>query len=224
MRAARKKAERVRKAREARKRAEDERRRVLLRPGRTFRDCPECPEMVVVPAGSFMMASPHDEEGRDKDEGPRHRVTIAKPFAVGKYEVTRREFGAFYNATGLMMVGCRIYDSRERKWKNDNARSWRSPGFEQTDLDPVVCVNWDDTRAYVRWLSIKTGKPYRLLSEAEWEYAARAGTTTPFQFGGSITTSEANYNGNITYGVGTKGVFRREDDPRRVVYGESSCP
>ena len=91
----REKAEAERLAREAREREKAERERALLMPGRAFRDCPECPEMVVVPAGSFLMGSPHDEEKRQKNEGPRHRVTIAKPFAVGKYEVTRREFGAF---------------------------------------------------------------------------------------------------------------------------------
>ena len=221
-RAAREKAERERKERAAREKAEAERkaredaerRRALLKPGRTFRDCPECPEMVVVPAGSFMMGSPHDEEGRDKDEGPRHRVTIPKPFAVGKYEVTRREFEAFVFATGRDMTGgCFYWNVKEKKLKRDGARTWATPGLEQTELDPVVCVSWLDATTYVNWLSVKTGKQYRLLSEAEWEYAARSGTTTPFHVGGSITTSEANYNGNFTYGVGTKGVFRRKTTP-----------
>ena len=165
-------------------------------PGRAFRDCPDCPEMVVVPAGSYLMGSPHDEEGRRKREGPRHRVMIAKPFAVGKYEVTRREFGAFVHASGHVMGGgCWVYDSGERKWKEDDARSWRSPGYEQTDLDPVACVSWRDAQAYVNWVSEKTGKRYRLPSEGEWEYAARGGTRTSRYWGNDASAQCTHANG-----------------------------
>ena len=159
-------------------------------PGRVFRDCPDCPEMVVVPAGSFMMGSPSHEVGRSNYEGPRHRVTIAKPFAAGKYEVTFAEWDACVAAGG-----CGGHRPGDGGW----GRGRR----------PVVNVNWADAKAYVRWLSVKTGKPYRLLSEAEWEYAARGGTTTPFHFGSTISTSQANYDGNYTYGGGVKGVYRR---------------
>ena len=145
-------------------------------PGTVFRDCPECPEMVVVPAGSFLMGSSPDEKGRRKCESPLHRVSIPKPFAAGKYEVTKREFGVFVRATGRDMEGgCWLFDPVEGKGKKDVARSWRSPGYEQTDRDPVSCVNWSDAQAYVNWLSEKTEKLYRLPSEAEWEYAARVG-------------------------------------------------
>ena len=127
---------------------------------------------------------------------PRRRVTIANPFAVGKYEVTRREFGAFMRATGRSMYGgCAYWDIGERKAKRDDARSWRSPGFEQTDLDPVVCVNWDDAKAYVNWLSEKTGKGYRLPSEAEWEYAARGGIRTSRYWGDDVSAQCAHANG-----------------------------
>ena len=195
-RRAREAAERERSAREAREREKSERERALLMPGRAFRDCPDCPEMVVVPAGSYLMGSPHDEKKRQKDEGPRHRVTISQPFAVGKYEVTRREFGAFVRASGQIMDGgCVYWDIDEGKWKRDAARSWRSPGFEQTDLDPVVCVNWDNVKAYVAWLSSKTGKPYRLLNEAEWEYAARGGTRTSRYWGDDASAQCAHANG-----------------------------
>ncbi len=150
----------------ARKRAaeEAERRRAAMRPGREFRDCPECPEMVVVPAGSFTMGSPSSEKGRRVFEGPQHRVTIREPFAVGKYEVTFAEWDACVAAGG-----CGGYRPDDRGW----GRGQR----------PVIHVSWDDAKAYVRWLSRKTGERYRLLSEAEWEYAARAGTRTSRYWG-----------------------------------------
>ena len=195
-RRAREAAERERSAREAREREKAQRERALLMPGRAFRDCPECPEMVVVPAGSYLMGSPHDEKKRQKDEGPRHRVTISQPFAAGKYEVTRREFAAFVRESGHVVGGgCWVYDSVKRGMVRDAARSWRSPGFEQTDLDPAVCVNWDDVKAYVAWLSSMTGKPYRLLSEAEWEYAARGGTRTSRYWGDDASAQCAHANG-----------------------------
>ena len=158
-------------------------------PGTAFRDCPDCPEMVVVPAGSFKMGSPSHEAGRSDDEGPRHRVTIARPFAVGKYEVTFAEWDACV-ADG----GCGGHRPSDEGW----GRGRR----------PAINVNWDDAKTYVSWLSEKTGKQYRLLSEAEWEYAARGGTTTPFHFGSTISTLQANYNGNYMYGGGVKGVYR----------------
>ena len=130
------------------------------------RDCPQCPEMVRIPSGSFLMGSPPGETDRDSDEGPQHQVTIGYAFSLGKYEVTRGEFGAFVQATGHRAEG-----------------DWRNPGFDQTERDPVVNVSWNDAKAYVAWLSRTTGKTYRLPSEAEWEYAARAGTTTARYWG-----------------------------------------
>jgi formylglycine-generating enzyme required for sulfatase activity len=144
-----------------------------LAPGTEFRDCLHCPEMVVVPAGEFMMGSPPDEPGRDADEGPQHEVTIPRPFAVGKYEVTRSEFAAFVDASGHgPSGGCFVYTNGE--WQEDSGKNWRDPGYEQSDQHPVTCVSWEDAQAYVRWLGGEAGKDYRLLSEAEWEYAARA--------------------------------------------------
>ena len=164
------------------------------KPGRVFRDCETCPEMVVVPAGSFMMGSPSSEEGRKDDEGPVHRVTIPAAFAVGKYEVTFSEWEACV-AGG----GCDGYLPDDLHW----GRGQR----------PVLEVSWEDARSYVGWLSRKTGKQYRLLSEAEWEYSARAGTTGPFHFGSTISTDQANYNGNDTYGSGRRGLFRKKTVP-----------
>ena len=151
-------------------------------PGRRFRDCPQCPEMVVVPAGSYMMGSPTGEEGRYDDESPVHRVRIANPFAVGVHEVTRGEFARFVRETGHSMEErCTTYEGGE--WKERTGRSWRRPGFGQTDGHPVVCVDWNDAQSYVRWLSRETGERYRLLSESEWEYVARAGTRTSRHWG-----------------------------------------
>ncbi len=152
------------------------------RPGETFRDCPECPEMVVIPAGSFMMGSQVGEQGRYGWEDP-HWVTIPRGFALGKYEVTRGEFAAFVRDTGYDPGVCRVYDGKE--WKDDNSTDWRDPKFSQSERHPVVCVSWDDAKAYLRWLARKTGQAYRLPSESEWEYAARAGTTTARYWGES---------------------------------------
>jgi formylglycine-generating enzyme required for sulfatase activity len=180
-----------------------------LRPGTTFWDCADCPEMVVVPAGSFTMGSPASEKERESDEGPQHVVTIPRPFAVGKFHVTVDQFAAFVRETGYAAsTTCIKYPS----WNRDG--SWRDPGFAQEGSHPVVCVSWDDANAYVNWLAKKTSKPYRLPSEAEWEYAARAGTRTPFWWGSSITPAQANYDGNYVYaGGGSKGIYRNGTVP-----------
>ncbi|MFZ4806322.1 MAG: SUMF1/EgtB/PvdO family nonheme iron enzyme [Hyphomicrobiaceae bacterium] len=158
--------------------------------GQTFRDCPDCPEMVVVPAGSFMMGSPASEPQRGSDEGPQRRVTLAKPFGVGKFEVTFAEWDACVAASGC-----------KHKPETDWGRG----------RQPVMRVSWDDAKEYVAWLSRKAGKPYRLLSEAEWEYAARAGTTPPFWWGSSIMPSQANYDGSADpyKGGGSQGEYRQ---------------
>ena len=151
--------------------------------------------MVVVPAGSFQMGSPSSEAGRFDDEGPAHPVTMARPFAVGAHEVTRGEFARFVSATGRSMGNaCWMYEGG--KWQERSSRHWMNPGFIQSDSHPVVCVSWNDALAYVRWLSGKTGEAYRLLSEAEWEYVARAGTTGPYHFGSSLSPAQANFRGN----------------------------
>jgi formylglycine-generating enzyme required for sulfatase activity len=153
-------------------------------PGQPPQDCPGCPEMVVVPAGSFTMGSPDSEKGRSSNEGPVHQVTIPAALAVSKYEVTRGQFARFVRATGRDMSGsCWFWDDKEKKAREDPAKSWLDPGFAQSDEHPVVCVSFADATAYVEWLSKQTGKGYRLLSEAEWEYAARASTTTARYWG-----------------------------------------
>ena len=154
--------------------------------GRKLRDCEVCPEMVVVPAGKYRMGSPSHEAGRDDDEGPAHDVTIWEPFAVGVNEVTREEFGHFVKETSRSTAkACWTYENG--KWTERTGRSWKKPGFKQAGNHPVVCVSWDDAKAYAGWLSRKTGAKYRLLSESEWEYAARAGTRTSRHWGSGET-------------------------------------
>jgi formylglycine-generating enzyme required for sulfatase activity len=168
-----------------------------LKPKDTFRECADCPEMVVVPAGSFTMGSPDDEKDRSSKEGPQHTVTIGRPFAVGRFHVTRDQFAAFVHETRYgvdkIVPFCRKWPS----FKSD--ASWLDPGFAQEGSHPVVCVSWDDAIAYANWLAKKTGKRYRLLSEAEFEYAAR-GQTAPgnyprFWFGNDEKESCQNGNG-----------------------------
>ena len=153
----------------------EERKRLLERVGKVFRDCGECPEMVVVPAGSYLMGSPSTEVGRDDDEGPVHQVVIGEPFAVGVKEVTRGEYMRFVRVTGHS-AGDSCWTYEDGEWKDRGGRNWEDPGFGQTDGHPAVCVNWEDAKGYVEWLSRETGDEYRLLSEAEWEYVARGGS------------------------------------------------
>ncbi|MGH6916250.1 MAG: formylglycine-generating enzyme family protein, partial [Geminicoccaceae bacterium] len=139
------------------------------------RDCPECPEMVVVPAGEFIMGAPPGEPGRFDDEGPLHKVMIPRPFAVGRYEVRVEEWNAC-----AAVSGCNTFPLAPG-WASDNR--------------PVIKVNWYEAQEYVSWLSQRTGESYRLLSEAEWEYVARAGAAGAFWWGRDIGRDNANCHG-----------------------------
>jgi formylglycine-generating enzyme required for sulfatase activity len=174
-------------------------------------DASWCPEMVVIPAGQFLMGSPPDEPERLDFERPQHRVTIGYRFAIGRYAGTMGEYRRFVEATDRDHTGIYVWSGSE--WKIDASKSWRDPGFAQTDRHPVVGVSWQDAQAYVEWLSRETGQAYRLPSEAEWEYACRAGTTTPYSFGETITTGRADYDGNYTYAGGPKGEYRQRTVP-----------
>ena len=156
-----------------------------------FRDCARCPRMVVIPAGEFTMGSPESEPFRGAET--QHRVTFAAPFAVSKFTITFDEWGAC-----VKDGGCGGYRPDDQHW----GRGKR----------PVIDISWDNAKAYVEWLSRKTGKPYRLLSEAEWEYAARAGTTTAYATGNAISPRQANYDGS-TDGSGPSDVNRQKTMP-----------
>jgi formylglycine-generating enzyme required for sulfatase activity len=169
-----------------------------LKPHDTFKECDKCPEMVVVPAGSFTMGSPGSEPGRGVDESPQHQVTIARPFAVGKFDITVDQYTAFV-AQGGYDTGSSCLTFEDGKPEERPGRSWRNPGFSQEGSHPAVCLGWNDAEAYVAWLSRQTGKTYRLLTEAEWEYAARARTEPgqyPFYFFGNDAKDLCRY-GNV---------------------------
>ena len=167
---------------------------------REFKECAECPVMIGIPAGEFLMGSPDGEAGRFDTEGPLHRVSV-KAFALGKYPVTSEEFLRFLKDTGYQPLPCNRLQNL----------SWRSPGrgaaYPPYSVEPphwpAVCLDWNDAKAYVAWLNGKAkaarptiaNAPYRLPSEAEWEYAARGGTVTARWWGDAIGTGHANCNG-----------------------------
>ncbi len=156
--------------------------------GDTFSDCADCPPMIVLSGGVFKMGGLNESQSRShQDSLPVRQVTV-QPFAVGATEVTRAQFAAFVTATGgrqlLQDDGCISWLGAEGL-QNIAEHNWHYPGFDQQDDHPVVCVSWLDAQAYVAWLSELTGQHYRLLSEAEWEYAARSGSTSIFSFGNS---------------------------------------
>ena len=153
-------------------------------PGTVFRDidAPWCPELVVIPPGEFLMGSSADDAQAHDDEKPQHRVRIAYPLAVGRYPITFREYDHFCEQT---------------RYQLPDDIGWGR------GLRPVINVSWDDAKAYVEWLAALTGQPYRLLSEAEWEYACRAGTTTRYWWGDGISEDNANYDSRATTEVGS---------------------
>ena len=169
--------------------------------GAVFQDAPFAPDMVVIPPGQFTMGSPPGEVQRYEDESPRRMVTIPQAFAAGRCAVTFEEWDfAQMDKSWGRITGVTARKPKDEGWGRGNR--------------PVINVSWEDAQAYVRWLRAKTARDYRLLSEAEWEYAARAGTTTPFWWGSSIAPDQANYNGNYVYdGGGEKGDYRQKTVP-----------
>ena len=162
---------------------------------RSFKDCEAgCPIMVVVPTGSFLMGSPDAEPQRGNDEGPQRQVTISRVLAVAKFPVTFEEWD-FCRSHG----GCAGVFPNDSNWGRGR--------------HPVVNVSWEEAKAYLTWLSTFTGKTYRLLSEAEREYIARAGTVTPFSWGNSISWRQANYDASKKYADEQPGLFRQETSP-----------
>lgn len=162
------------------------------------------PELVLIPTGRFQMGSTELERKQAVEQGaqkawvereaPQHWVGIEQPIAMGRFPVTVGEWRLFVKATG---------------WQPHGEVNWAAPGFRQGDDHPVVGVTWHDAQQYVRWLSVQTGQTYRLPSEAEWEYACRAGTRTAFSFGDDIDPTLANYDGNFTWNGGVRGEYRQ---------------
>ena len=153
-----------------------------LAAGTVFRDCAGCPEVVVIPPGNLSVGSPEIEAGRMDRGEPRQSLAIPAAIGVGKYEVTRAQFARFARESGhAPSGGCFAWNGS--RYEQDASKDWRNPGFAQTDKEPVVCVNWNDAKAYAEWLTKKTGKRYRLPTEMEWEYAARAGNPTSRPWG-----------------------------------------
>ncbi|GJL90646.1 SUMF1/EgtB/PvdO family nonheme iron enzyme [Hyphococcus sp.] len=158
----------------------------------TFKDCAQCPEMASLPAGSFQMGAAPGESAKAKSESPRRQVAIGKSFALGTREITYAQWDACVADGGCTMA------PPDHGWGRGDR--------------PVVSVSFDDARSYVAWLSEKTGQSYRLPSEAEWEYAARAGSDAAFATGAGISTAQANYNGQFPY-RGAKEIFRQRTVP-----------
>lgn len=180
--------------------------------GQTFRDCPSCPEMVVIPEGNFMMGSPDDEAGRLSNpdggpvEGPRKLVHI-KQFAAGRFDITKEQWAVFAKETSRPAGGNCGWsklpqEDSTQPWLPLADANWNHVGFAQDSTHPVVCISWNDAHDYAEWLGKKTGFSYRLLSEAEWEYADRAGTTTPYYWGQKADHSHANYGTDSVNGIG----------------------
>jgi len=176
-----------------------------------------CPEMVVAPAGDFVLGSPGEEPGRARDEGPQRRVRIDYRIAVSRFEVTRAEYLAFVAATGHPIGGNCITDRVQRgNWVADAATDLLDPGYRQGDDHPVVCVNLHDAETYIAWLNRQTAGGYRLLTEAEWEYVARAGSTTAYPWGPDVDAGCPFMNG-------TDRTFRaRYPEPAILPAGESA--
>jgi len=141
--------------------------------GEAFRDCPDCPEMVVIPSGAGMVGSPASEPDHASDESPQHQIRLAKPLAIGRYPITRAEFTAYARDTS-------------------GADSVAGTLFEATDRDPAVMITWAEANDFAEWLSRRTGQHYRLPTEAEWEYAARGGTQTRYWWGDEIGQGNAD--------------------------------
>lgn len=193
--------------------------------GAIIKDCVECPEMVVVPAGDFKMGSSAQEQALAIAAGvkpeyagwqsPQHDVHVPS-FAAGRYAITKNEFAVFVRASGYLTDaeranGCVVYIGEDgQQNRRDNNVSWRNADFKQEGDHPVVCVSWNDVQAYITWLNAVSRKTFRLLTEAEREYATRGGTNSAFWFGDDIRTSQANFNGaRGTYNGGSKGERRQ---------------
>lgn len=171
----------------------------LLNKAGGFRDCPECPLMTMIPAGDVIIGSPAGEPNRSANEGPQKLVRFRRPFTVSRYEIQFGQFAAFVEAKAYRSSATCVVNGRP-----NSSATWQRPGFEQASADhPVVCISQADANAYARWLTAKTGRTYRLPTESEWEYFARAGSARSYWLGSTISTSQANFSG--TYNGTSRG-------------------
>lgn len=183
-----------------------------LRVGDRFKECETCPEMVVIPRGEFTMGSAPGQPGHEPDEAPTRKVTMRTAIAVARHAVMVGEFETFVALTGYRPgAGCRVFESG--RWVERADLSFRNPGFEQAADHPVVCVNWSDAKAYADWMTSRMNADYRLPSEAEREYATRAGSTGAFWWGNEIDPSRAAYDWSHAFGAGPKSTARRGTHP-----------
>jgi formylglycine-generating enzyme required for sulfatase activity len=182
--------------------------------GKVFKDCKDCPEMVVVPPGEFVMG--RDGGETDRYEGSPHKVTIGYSFAVGRFELTYGQYRKFVEATGHKTAGTACNGYFVDKFIPIPGTSWADPGYGRParDDEPVACIRWSDAKSYVSWLAGRTGRRYRLLTEAEWEYAARAGTTSLHTWGEDATSACKFANIHDQSGARTKAV---------LAYGPAPC-
>lgn len=183
-----------------------------------FSDCRDCPDMVKIPAGSATLGSSAQERAETgiiplfgDREGPIYTVTFAKPYAIGRTEITRGQYRVFVKETKRPdPASCGVHEPKGDTWGPQPGYNWRKPDFEQDDSHPVVCISYDDATAYAAWLSKKTGKSYRLPSDAEWEYAARGGTSTRWYWG------DAPEAGCATANLLSSGTLAKLDWPKSL--------
>ncbi len=173
-------------------------------------------EFAYIAPGIFMMGSPTNETGRSNDE-TLHRVTLTSGFYLQATEVTVGQWREFVRNTNYKTEAEKsggAYTRTEEHWIKKGGIFWDSPGFSQSEQHPVTCISWDDAQAFVKWLNRKENSIYRLPTEAEWEYACRTGTNTPFSFGSCLSTDQANYDGLYPLvGCAEKGVSRKHTLP-----------
>ncbi len=189
---------------------------LLSLPSDIARDCPQCPELVMIPAGEFLMGTAAENRLIDPrtgkpatNDGPQHKVTISTPFALGRYEVTVAEYARFVNATGYANAGACMGFGGDNRFVSSKDINWRDIGQIQSDTAPVVCVSYYDAVAYAEWLTDVTGETYRLPTEAEWEYAARAGSTSSYHWGADA--ADACEYANVRT-VGAQSISQRQAD------------
>jgi formylglycine-generating enzyme len=187
------------------------------------RECAQCPEMVVVPAGTAIVGAADAERFRNPDEVPRRSFIIREPFAVSRYEVTRDQYETFVRATGRAVLGDCLTDRVQRgDWQLHAGTTFRDPGFSQAGDHPVACVNWEEAQAYVAWLNTQSSGGYRLLTELEWEYVARAGAApnVAYPWGDDPAAGCSSANG---FDQTTAAKYARVDTSGYKVYDPLNC-